>query len=86
MDLLTILPILDSNLTRETVSTKNDTPTVSWTKPTPFTVTINENTIQNTQRICIHNKNNTPTLYLHTHKTTLKKYTLTNIETITITT
>ena len=30
MDLLTILPILDSNLTRETVSTKTDTPTVSW--------------------------------------------------------
>lgn len=84
MDLLTILPILDSNLTRETVSTKTDTPTVSWTNNTPFTVTINENTIQNTQRICIHNKNNTPQLYLHTQKTTLKKYTLTNIETITI--
>ena len=86
MDLLTILPILDNKLTRETVSTKNDTPTVSWTNTTPFTITINENTIPNTQRICIHNtQNNTPTVYIHTHKTTLKKYTLTNINTITIT-
>ena len=82
MDLLTILPILDTVLTRETVSTKNDTPTVSWKTTTPFTVTINENTIQNTQRICIHNKNNTPQLYLHTIKQTLKKYPLTNINTI----
>ena len=77
MDLLTILPILDQKLTRETVSTKHDTPTVSWTNTTPFTVTINENTIQNTQRICIHNKNNTPQLYLHT----LKKYQVTDINT-----
>ena len=84
MDLLTILPILDTVLTRETVSTKNDTPTVSWKTTTPFTVTINENTIQNTQRICIHNKNTIPTVYIHTQKTTLKKYTLTNINTITI--
>ena len=82
MDLLTILPILDTVLTRETVSTKNDTPTVSWTNNTPFTVTINENTIQNTQRICIHNKNNTPQLYLNTHKTTLKTYNLADITTI----
>ena len=82
MDLLTILPILDSDLTRETVSTKTDTPTVSWTNTNPFTVTINETTIPNTQRICIHNKNNTPTLYIHTIKTTLKKYTLTDINTI----
>ena len=85
MDLLTILPILDTALTRETVSTKKDTPTVSWKNTTPFTVTINENTIPNTQRICIHNKNTTPTVYIHTIKTTLKKYTLTNINTITIT-
>ena len=85
MELLTILPILDTVLTRETVSTKHDTPTVSWTNNTPITVTINETTHNNTQRICIHNKNNTPQLYLHTQKTTLKKYTLTNINTITIT-
>jgi hypothetical protein len=84
MDLLTILPILDTALTRETVSTKTDTPTVSWKTNTTFTTTINEDTIPNTQRICIHNKNNTPQLYLHTTKTTLKKYTLTDIETITI--
>ena len=82
MDLLTILPILDSNLTRETVSTKTDTPTVSWKNDTTFTTTINETTIPHTQRICIHNKNNTPTLYIHTIKTTLKKYTLTDINTI----
>jgi hypothetical protein len=82
MDLLTILPILDTALTRETVSTKNETPTVSWTNNTPFTVTINETTIPNTQRICIHNTQNTPTVYIHTIKTTLKKYQLTNINTI----
>ena len=82
MDLLTILPILDSNLTRETVSTKNDTPTVSWTNTTPFTTTINETTIPNTQRICIHNKNTIPTVYIHTIKTTLKTYNLTDITTI----
>ena len=82
MDLLTILPILDTALTRETVSTKNDTPTVSWTNNTPITTTINETTIPNTQRICIHNKNTIPTVYIHTIKTTLKKYPLTNINTI----
>ena len=82
MDLLTILPILDSNLTRETVSTKTDTPTVSWKNDTTFTTTINETTIPHTQIICIHNKKNTPTLYIHTIKTTLKKYTLTDINTI----
>jgi len=82
MDLLTILPILDTALTRETVSTKTDTPTVSWTNTNPFTVTINETTHTNTQRICIHNTQNTPTVYIHTIKTTLKKYPLTNINTI----
>lgn len=82
MDLLTILPILDTALTRETVSTKTDTPTVSWTNNTPITITINETTIPNTQRICIHNKNTIPTVYIHTQKTTLKKYPLTNINTI----
>ena len=85
MDLLTILPLLDSNLTRETVSTKTDTPTVSWKTNNPFTTTINTTPIPNTQKICIHNKNNTPTVYIHTQKTTLKKYPLTNINTITIT-
>ena len=82
MNLTTIIQILDTTLTRETVSTKTDTPTVSWTNTNPFTVTINENTIQNTQRICIHNKNTIPTVYIHTIKTTLKKYTLTDINTI----
>ena len=82
MDLLTILPILDNDLTRETVSTKNDTPTVSWTNTTTFTTTINEDTIPNTQRICIHNTQNTPTVYIHTHKTTLKTYNLADITTI----
>ena len=85
MDLLTILPILDTVLTRETVSTKTDTPTVSWKTNNPFTTTINTTPIPNTQRICIHNKNTIPTVYIHTQKTTLKKYTLTNINTITIT-
>ena len=86
MDLLTILPILDTALTRETVSTKTDTPTVSWKTDNPFTTTINETTIPNTQRICIHNKNNTPTVYIHTIKQTLKKYPLTNINTIQVNT
>lgn len=86
MNLTTIIPILDENLHRETISTKNSTNACSWTQTNNFTVTYNETTITECHRICLVNKNNTIKLYINHHnRHKLTTTNLTDISTFSIT-
>ena len=71
MDLLTILTTLDTTLNRRTISTKHDQDTVTWTKPTQFTVTYeidsDETTITNCTQICLNNTNTGIKVYINHH-------------------
>ena len=55
MDLITLIGNLETNLTREIVST-NEGDTVSYTASSPKTVTINSTSYSNTNRLCLINK------------------------------
>ena len=85
MELLTLIPILDANLNRETISTKKDKDICSWTQDAPFTVTINNKTYTNTTRICLIQKQDTIYTYInYNNRYKTSKTKLTDIETITI--
>ena len=85
MDLLTLIPILDQTLHRETISTKNNKNTCTWTNSTPFTTTINNKTYTNTTRICLIQKNETIYTYInYNNRYKTSKTKLSDIETITI--
>ena len=85
MELLTLIPILDANLNRETISTKNNKNTCTWTNSTPFTTTINNKTYTNTTRICLIQKNETIYTYInYNNRYKTSKTKLSDIETITI--
>lgn len=88
LDFLTILTTLETNLTRESINTKNKGNTCSWTKNTNFTVTYNDgesNTITNCTRICLLDDNGIKVYINHHNRYKLTKLTLTDLTSFTIT-
>ena len=80
MDLITLLGTLESNLTRELVSTIHGD-TISYTADTPKTITINNSTTHtNVNRVCIIAEDNTK-LYVSSYD--YKKLSSIDISTIT---
>ena len=68
MDLITLIGTLESNLTREIVSTIHGS-TVSYTASTTKTVTINTSTAySNVNRLCLISKNNTTYMYITSYE------------------
>ena len=69
MELLTILNILESTLTRKTVSLKNDNDGCSWSSDDLFSAsfTIDEDTteIEDVIQICLVNKNDEVYVYIN---------------------
>lgn len=69
MELLTILNILESTLTRKTVSLKNDSEGCSWSSDDLFSAsfTIDEDTteIEDVIQICLVNKNDEVYVYIN---------------------
>lgn len=85
MDLTTLMGTLESNLTRELVSTI-DGDVVSYFSSTPKTVTINDTAYLNSNRLCLISKNNTVYLYITAYDyKKISKISIADITTITIT-
>lgn len=82
LNFTTILSTLEASLNRETISTKFNANTCSWTKPTSFTVTYNDgesNTITNCTRICLLDKNGIQVYINHHNRHKLTKLTLSDL-------
>jgi len=79
MDLITLIGTLETNLERELVST-NFGPTVSYAALTPKTVTINNTSYLQTNRLCLISNNNVTKLYVAGYN--FKKLVSVNISTI----
>ena len=90
MNLLTLIPILESKLTRTTKSTKNNTNTISYIGnnfTTTYTIDNTNKTLTDCQQICItHDAQEKIYIYInHTHRKTYKKLDLSDITTIGVT-
>ena len=86
MNLNEVLTILEESLTREVVTTKNDNDIVSYTSSETHNVKINNDTINNFNRICLKHKNDTISLYVnHTTSINVTKYSISSITSLVIT-
>ena len=86
MEFLTLIGILESNLTRNTISTKNGADTISY-KGTINSVTVNSDTYSNVYHIFLtHDTNNLITVHVnHTRRNHTTDYSLSDITTLEVT-
>ena len=85
MNLITLIGNLETNLTRELVSTIHGD-TISYTANTPKTVTVNSTSYTNVNRICLIANNTTTNMYIANNNfKNLTKINITTINSITIT-
>ena len=86
MELLTLIQILDTYLSREPISLKNDYTGVTWRKNTSFNVTYNtNNSLSDVRQICLVNRETIYVYFNYATRTNYKKIALTSLEDITIT-
>ena len=86
MDFLTLITTLESNLTRDTISTKNSADTITY-KGTINSVTVNSDTYSNVYQIFLtHDINNLITVHVnHTKRNHTTDYSLSDITTLEVT-
>ena len=92
MNFSTLITTLETNLTRTTRESKNNTPLLVYTDDTPFNTTYTTTssttkTLTDCKQICI-NHNTTGTIQIYINNKKRRKYTkitLNNLNTITIT-
>ena len=86
MEFLTLIGTLETNLTRDTISTKNSADCITY-KGSINSVTVNSDTYSNVYQIFLtHDTNNLITVHVnHTRRNHTTDYSLTDITTLTIT-
>ena len=81
MELMDIVNLFDTNgFNRKVVSSPHHSKILSFDKETTFTVTVNETTFNETNKVCLASTDNTINLYVNNF--TLTNYTKIDIKTI----